>query len=63
VTTSAGDGIITSGTYSPTLQLSIALARVPKNATGDCQVDIRGKLKQAKIVKPPFVRFGKILTD
>jgi len=63
VTTSAGDGIITSGTYSPTLQLSIALARVPKNATGDCQVDIRGKLKQAKIVKPPFVRFGKILTE
>ena len=63
VTTSAGDGIITSGTYSPTLEYSIALARVPKEATGDCQVDIRGKMKSAQIVKPPFVRNGKSLLD
>ena len=61
VTTSAGDGIITSGSYSPSLSCSIALARLPRGALGECQVDIRGKLKVARIVKPPFVRHGKIL--
>ena len=63
VTTSAGDGIITSGTYSPTLSYSIALARVPKSAIGVCHVDIRGKQKAARIVKPPFVRHGKVLVE
>jgi aminomethyltransferase len=63
VTTSAGDGIITSGTYSPTLSYSVALARVPKGAVGDCEVDIRGKQKSARIVKPPFVRRGKVLVE
>jgi aminomethyltransferase len=63
VTTSAGNGIITSGTYSPTLESSIALARVPKGAEGQCQVEIRGKMKAAQIVKPPFVRNGKIRVD
>ena len=63
VTTPAGDGIITSGTFSPTMGASIALARIPRAAKGDCQVDIRGKLKQARIVKPPFVRNGKILVE
>jgi aminomethyltransferase len=61
VQTEVGDGIITSGTFSPTLGCSIALARVPRGATGDCRVDIRGKMKDATIVKPPFVRRGKIL--
>jgi len=61
VTTPAGDGIITSGTYSPTLGYSIALARLPSQAKGACQVDIRGKMKAATIVKPPFVRHGKAL--
>jgi glycine cleavage system T protein (aminomethyltransferase) len=63
VTTSAGDGIITSGSYSPTLERSIGLVRVPAAAKGACKVDIRGKLKAAHIVKPPFVRNGKILVD
>jgi ribosomal protein RSM22 (predicted rRNA methylase) len=27
------------------------------------QVDIRGKLHAARIVKPPFVRHGKALID
>jgi len=61
VTTSAGNGIITSGTFSPTLGFSIALARLPKAANGFCEVDIRGKTKAAEIVKPPFVRHGKNL--
>ena len=61
VITNAGDGIITSGTYSPSLEYSIGLARVPANATGECQVDIRGKMKKARLVRPPFVRKGKDL--
>ena len=63
VVTDAGEGVITSGTYSPTLEYSIAFARVPKAAIGSCQVDIRGKMKEATIVKPPFVRNGKNLVD
>ena len=56
-----GAGEITSGTYSPTLERSIALARVPAASADKVQVDIRGKLLNARIVKPPFVRFGKSL--
>ena len=54
-----GEGEITSGTFSPTLQQSIALARVPKAIGETCQVDIRGKLQTARVVKPVFVRDGK----
>jgi aminomethyltransferase len=54
-----GEGEITSGTFSPTLNKSIALARVPLLANNSCQVDIRGKLIDADIVKYPFVRNGK----
>jgi len=54
-----GEGEITSGTFSPSLQKSIALARVPV-ATGEtCKVDIRGKLLNASVVKPVFVRDGQ----
>jgi len=61
VVSAAGEGEITSGTFSPTLDRSIALARVPV-ATGDeVQVDIRGKLLKARVVKPPFARNGKSL--
>ena len=59
VFTAAGQGLITSGTYSPSLEYSIALARVPKAASGDCEVEIRGKRKKATLCKPPFVRNGK----
>ncbi len=56
-----GEGELTSGTFSPTLDRSIGFARVPA-ATGDSvQVDIRGKLLSAKVVKYPFVRNGKAL--
>lgn len=58
VHTNAGAGVITSGTYSPTLAYSIALARVPKQAVGECEVDIRGTRKKAVLCKPPFVRNG-----
>lgn len=53
-------GEITSGGYSPTLAQSIALARIPNDFQGDtCLVGIRDKKVPAKIVKPPFVRYGK----
>ncbi len=56
-----GTGEITSGTFSPTLERSIAFARVPAGTGHQVQVDIRGKLLNARVVKPPFVRFGQAL--
>jgi aminomethyltransferase len=61
VITKQGNGEITSGSFSPTLQQSIALARLPMGvAIGDeVEVDIRGKLLKAKVTKPVFARNGK----
>jgi aminomethyltransferase len=61
VTSAEGPGEITSGTFSPTLERSIALARVPAATAHEVQVDIRGKLLRARVVRPPFVRFGRAL--
>jgi aminomethyltransferase len=58
-----GTGEITSGSFSPTLQRSIALARVPQDTGDSCQVEIRSKLLPARVVKPPFVRNGKALLE
>ena len=52
------DGIITSGTYSPTLGQSIALARVPIETGEQVMVDIRGKLFPAYVNKPRFIKNG-----
>ena len=61
VVTGAGEGEITSGSFSPTLGRSIALARIPASASGErCEVDIRGRLEPARIVKLPFVRNGEV---
>ncbi len=54
-----GEGEITSGTFSPTLQHSIAMARVPYDTGSECNIEMRGKLIPARIVKMPFVRNGK----
>jgi len=59
VVTEGGEGEITSGTFSPTLGFSIAMARVPASTGDTAEVDIRGKLVQVKVVKPNFVRMGK----
>ncbi|MFZ2972635.1 MAG: glycine cleavage system aminomethyltransferase GcvT [Ferribacterium limneticum] len=61
VMTAHGDGEITSGSFSPTLQQSIALARLPLGVqVGDeVEVDIRGKALKAKVTKPVFARNGK----
>ena len=61
VTVDASDekGVITSGTFSPSLGYSIALARVPRSIGAHCQVDMRGKLVTVEVVAPNFVRNGK----
>lgn len=63
VHTTHGDGKITSGSFSPTLQKSIALARVPNGVQiGDSVlVAVRDKMLNARVVKYPFVRLGKVL--
>ncbi|MBF0260767.1 MAG: glycine cleavage system aminomethyltransferase GcvT [Magnetococcales bacterium] len=54
-------GEITSGGYSPTLERGIALAVVqPHLQPGAvCQVELRGRMLNARAVRPPFVKFGK----
>jgi aminomethyltransferase len=65
VATAAGDGEITSGTFSPTIGRSIALARLPAGAVpGDrAEVAVRDRRVEARVVKPPFVRNGIVLVD
>ena len=59
----AAEGEITSGSFSPTLGRSIALARVPAGTGSACHVEVRGKQLAARVVKPPFVRNGKVQID
>lgn len=63
VVTAKGEGETTSGSFAPTLNQSIALARIPVGvAIGDSvDVEIRDKKLKAKIVKPSFARHGKAL--
>ncbi|HMA31787.1 MAG TPA: glycine cleavage system aminomethyltransferase GcvT [Casimicrobiaceae bacterium] len=65
VHTAAGEGEVTSGTFSPTLRKSIALARMPAAvAPGDTvHVQVRDRRLAARVVKPPFVRNGQILVQ
>lgn len=58
VLTARGEGETTSGGFAPTLRKAIALARIPAGADDSCEVEIRGKLLPARIVKVPFVRNG-----
>ncbi|MEE9136702.1 MAG: glycine cleavage system aminomethyltransferase GcvT [Gammaproteobacteria bacterium] len=60
VATDSGAGIVTSGGFSPTLKVSVALARVPAGASGRCTVEIRNSRRTARMVRPPFVRRGEI---
>ena len=63
VTSAHGDGEITSGGFGPTLERSLALARVPLavRAGDEVEVAVRDKRLRARVVKPPFVRHGKVL--
>jgi len=60
IVANVGEGEVTSGTFSPTLQRSIGFARVPAQTADRCEVEIRGKLVPARVVRPPFVRKGEV---
>ena len=63
VRTGGGEGEITSGGFSPTMNRSIALARVAPGAAASphAQIEVRGKWLRARAVEPPFVRNGKVM--
>ena len=63
VVTPLGIGETTSGSFSPSLNQSIALARLPEGIAPGSEVDveIRDKRLKARVVKPSFVRNGKPL--
>jgi aminomethyltransferase len=54
-----GEGEVTSGSFSPTLGKAIAFAIVPRATEDECAFVMRGRLVNAAVVKPPFVRKGK----
>ncbi|WP_043739341.1 glycine cleavage system aminomethyltransferase GcvT [Thioalkalivibrio nitratireducens] len=60
IETEAGNGVVTSGSFSPTLGVSIALARIPAaSANATLTAHLRGKPHPVRVVKPVFVRHGK----
>lgn len=61
----AGTGEVTSGGFSPTLNRSIALARVPRAVAPaeEVEVEVRDKWLRARTVNPPFVRHGRALIE
>jgi aminomethyltransferase len=62
IETDAGDGVVTSGSFSPTLGVSIAFARIPAaSAQPELVAHLRGRTVPVRAVKPPFVRHGKSL--
>lgn len=63
VHTPQGRGVVTSGGYSPTMGVSIGLARIPRGPYTECEARIRGAGAPCTVVKPPFVRRGRVLVD
>jgi len=65
VHTDRGEGEVTSGTFSPTMNQSIGFARLPAGvAPGDAvKVVVRDRELAARVVRLPFVRNGKVLVD
>ena len=60
--TASGDGLVTSGTHSPTLGKPIGLALLPSAASAvgtEFSVDIRGRAARARIVETPFYKRRK----
>ncbi len=53
-------GVVTSGGFSPTLNRSIALARLDSAVQVPAQVAVRGRCQPVRRVDPPFVRFGQV---
>ncbi len=54
-----GEGVITSGSFSPSLQMGIAFALLPLGFGTDCLVEIRQKQMPAKVIKGPFIKNGQ----
>ncbi len=63
VRTPTGPGRVTSGGFAPTLGRSIALARVPRGTGERVEVLVRGRHLPARVVRPPFVRHGRVLIE
>ncbi|HKJ18849.1 MAG TPA: glycine cleavage system aminomethyltransferase GcvT [Xanthomonadales bacterium] len=59
IRTGQGEGVLTSGGFSPTLERAIGMARLPVGDDHECEVEIRGRWLPAHLMRPPFVRFGK----
>jgi len=57
--TGIGEGEVTSGTFSPSLKVGIAMARVPSATTDQAFVQVRNQLLPVKVIAPGFVRNGK----
>lgn len=62
VLTAAGEGVVTSGGFGPTVERPIAMARVPAAAGEQVEVELRGRQLPARVVKLPFVRNGSVRT-
>jgi len=60
VETPKGEGVITSGSFAPTMDRPIAFARIPAGDFDSVEVIVRGRSLKARVVKPPFVRNGQI---
>ena len=60
ITHEQGKGVVLSGSYSPTLQSSIGLARVDRGYKENGKVMIRNKVLNIDFVSPRFLGQGKI---
>jgi aminomethyltransferase len=60
VVTPAGAGVVTSGCFGPTIGCPVALARIPAGEFDTVEVALRGRMLEARVVKPPFVRAGEV---
>ncbi|QOC22984.1 glycine cleavage system aminomethyltransferase GcvT [Wenzhouxiangella sp. AB-CW3] len=60
VHTDNGEGQVTSGAFGPTTECPVALARIPAGEFEEVEVELRGRRLKARVVKPPFVRMGKV---
>ncbi|MEM6533303.1 MAG: glycine cleavage system aminomethyltransferase GcvT [Myxococcota bacterium] len=58
IKTTSGDGVVTSGTHSPSLGAPIGVGYVPASDASigtEIEIEIRGKSVPARIVKTPFL--------
>lgn len=56
-------GMITSGTFSPTINAAIGLARVVEPRPAEARVVIRDRLLPVRWHTPPFVKRGRVLVE